>query len=140
MTANREQAFDAVKSDSYAIINLNADKKSGRAFLQQWQQLGELAGRDNAPIFHINDINDLGSLIEGFAAQHNLLVDLNDTSLLGNSKMIETIKKYGVEVNYCLAANAPAPVILELSRIQDQITSMSCVCLLTEHDEIESNY
>ena len=136
LTANREQAFDAVKSASYAIINLNTDKKSTRAFLQQWQQLGELARRDNAPIFHINNINDLGSLIESFASKHNLLVDLNDTALLGDSKMIEVIKKYGVEVNYCLAANAPAPIIQELSRIQEQIPSLSCVCSVTEHDEI----
>ena len=136
LTANRKKAFDAVKSDSYAIINLNAKKKSNRAFLQQWQQLGELAGRDNAPIFQINNINDLGSLIESFASQHNLLVNLDDTALLSDSKMIEAIKKYGVEINYCLAANAPAPIILELSRLQDQITSLSCVCSVTEHDEI----
>ena len=136
LTANRKQAFDAIKSGSYAIINLNAKKKSNRAFLQQWQQLGELAGRDNAPIFHINNVEDLGSLVESFASQHNLLVNLNDTTLLSDSEMIEAIKKYGVEVNYCLAATAPAPIILELSRIQDQITSMSCVCSVTEHDEI----
>ncbi len=136
LTANRGKAFDAVKSDSYAIINLNSDKKSASAFLQQCQQLGELAGRDNAPIFHINNINDLGSLIESFASQHNLLVNLNDSALLSDSKMIETIKKYGVEVNYCLAANAPTPILLELSRIQNQITSMSCLCSVTEHDEI----
>ena len=136
VTAYREQAFDAIKSASYAMINLNADKKSTRAFLQQWQQLGELAGRDNAPIFHINNVEDLGSLVESFASQHNLLVNLNDTTLLSDSEMIEAIKKYGVEVNYCLAATAPAPIILELSRIQDQITSMSCVCSVTEHDEI----
>ena len=137
VTANREKAFDAVKSSSYAIINLNADKKSTRAFLQQWQQLGELAGRDDAPIFHINRINDLSSLIESFASQHNLLLDLNDTALLSDSKMIELIKKYSVEVNYCLAANAPAPIIQEFSKIQDQIHSMSCVCSVTEHDEID---
>ena len=57
LTAARAQAFEAAESDSYAIINLSADKKSARAFLQQWQQLGELVGRDNAPIFHINNIN-----------------------------------------------------------------------------------
>ena len=137
LTANREQAFDAVESDSYAIIHVNGDKKSNSAFLQQWQQLGELAGRDNAPIFHINNINDLGSLIENFASKHNLLVDLSDTALLSDSKMIEAIKKYSVKVNYCLTANAPTPIILELSRIQDQITSISCVCSVTEHDEID---
>ena len=136
LTANRKQAFDTVKSGSYAIINLNAKKKSNRAFLQQWQQLGELAGRNDAPIFHINNINDLGSLIESFDSKHNLLVDLNDTTILSDSKMIEAIEKYGVEVNYCLAANAPTPTILALSRIQDRITSMSCVCSVTEHDEI----
>ena len=136
LTANREQAFDATKSDSYAIINLNTDKKSTRAFLQQWQQLGELAGRDDASIFHINHIDDLSPLIESFAVQHNLLLLLNDSTLLSDSKMIEVIKKYDVEVNYCLAANAPDPIILELSRVQDHIPSMSCVCSVTEHDEI----
>ena len=50
--------------------------------------------------------------------------------------MIEAIKNYGIEVNYCLSANAPAPIIQELSKIQDQITSLSCVCSVTEHDEI----
>jgi len=136
VTANREQAFDAIKSASYAIINLNTDKKSTRAFLQHWQQLGELAGRDNAPIIHVNDINDLGSLIEIFVSKHNLLVDLNDTALLSDSKMLEVIKKYSVEVNYCLSANAPDPIILAISRIQDQIPAMHCVCSVTEHDEI----
>ncbi|MEC8644615.1 MAG: hypothetical protein VXX78_04570 [Pseudomonadota bacterium] len=136
LTANRKKAFDAVKSDSYAILNINTDKKNARAFLQQWQQLGELAERDNAPIFHINNVDDLGPLIESFASQHNLLVDLNNTAILSDSKMIEVLKKYAVEVNYCLAANAPASILLELSRIQDQITSMSCVCSVTEHDEI----
>ena len=136
LTATREQAFEAAKSDSYAIINFNADKKSARAFLQQWQQLGELAERDNAPIFHINKIEDLRCLIESFASKHNLFVDLNDTSLLGDSKMIETIKRYDVEVNYCLTANAPAPTILELSRIQEQIPSVNCVFSVTEHDEV----
>ena len=136
LTANSNQAFDAVKSGAYAIINLNAKKKSNRAFLQQWQQLGELAESDDAPIFHINNINDLSSLIENFASKYNLLVDLNDTALLGDAKMTETIKKYGVEVNYCLAANAPAPIFLELSRVQDQIPTTSCVCSVNEHDEI----
>ena len=136
LTAAREQAFEAAKSDSYAIISLNANKSNARAFLQQWQQLGELAERDNAPIFHINNIEDLGSLIESFASKHNLLVDLGDTDLLGDSKMIEAIESYGVEVNYCLTANAPAPIIQELSKIQDQITPLSCVCSVTEHDEI----
>ena len=136
VTANREQAFDAIKSASYAIINLNTDKKSTRAFLQQWQQLGELAGRDNAPIIHVNNINDLGALIEIFASQHNLLVDLNDAALLSDSKMLEAIKKHNVEVNYCLSASAPDPIILALSRIQDQIPAMHCVCSTTEHDEI----
>ena len=119
LTANRNQAFDAAKSGSYAIINLNAKKKSNRAFLQQWQQLGELAGSNDAPIFHINNINDLSSLIESFASKHNLLVDLNDTALLADAKMTETIKKYGIEVNYCLAANAPAPILLELSTVKN---------------------
>ena len=136
VTANRARAFDVIKSDSYAIINLNTDKKSTRAFLQQWQQLGELADRDDASIFHINRINDLSYLIESFASQHNLLLDLNDAALLSDSKMIEVIKKYDVEVNYCLAANAPDPIILELSSIQNHIPSMSCVCSVTEHDEI----
>ena len=136
LTANREQAFDAVKSGSYAIINLNAVRKSTRKFHQHWQQLGELAGRDDVPVFHINKINDMGSLIESFASQHNLLVDVNDTALLTDDKMIEAIKKYGIEVNYCLAANAPTPVIQELSKMQDKIPSMICVCSVTEHDEI----
>ena len=136
LTATREQAFEAAKSDSYAIINLTADKKSVRAFLQQWRQLGELAERDNAPIFHINNIDDLSSLIESFASKHNLFVDLNDTGLLGDSKMIEAINGYGVEVNYCLTPNAPAPIIQEVSRIQEQIPAMNCVCSVTEHDEI----
>ena len=137
LAATREQAFEPAKSDSYAIINLNADKKSSRAFLQQWQQLGELAERDNAPIFHINNIDDLGILIESFASKHNLFVDLNDTGLLSDSKMIEAIKSYGVEVNYCLTANAPAPTIRELLRVQGQIPLVNCVCLVTEHDEVE---
>ncbi len=136
VTANREQAFDAIKSASYAVINLNTEKKSTRAFLQQWQQLGELAERDNASIIHVNNINDLGALIEIFASQHNLLVDLNDTALLSDSKMLEAIKKYSVEVNYCLSASAPDPIFLALSRIQDQIPAMHCVCSVTEHDEI----
>ena len=135
LTANREQAFDAVKSGSYAIINLNAVRKSTRKFHQQWQQLGDLAERDNAPIFHINNINDLGSLIESFASRHNLLVDLNDIALLRENKMIETIERYGVDVNYCLGANTQAPIILELSRIRDQIPSLSCVCTISDHDE-----
>ena len=63
-------------------------------------------------------------------------MDLNDTDLLSDSKMLEAIKKYSVEVNYCLSANAPDPIILALSRIQDQITPLSCVCSVTEHDEI----
>ena len=136
LTANRIQALDAVKSGSCAIIALNVKKNSNRAFLQQWQQLGELAGRDDAPIFHINNINDLSSLIESFASKYNLLVDLNDTALLGEAEMTKTIKKYGVEVNYCLAANAPTPIFLELSRVQGQIPSMCCVCSVNEHDEI----
>ena len=136
LTANRKLAFDGVKSDSYAIINLDAEKKSARAFIQQWQQLGELAGRDNAPIFHINNVIDLGSLIESFASQHNLLVNLTDTTLLSDSRMIKAIEKYGMEVNYCLAANTQAPIIHELSRIRGQIPSISCVCSVTEHDEI----
>jgi hypothetical protein len=136
LTANGEQTFNGVKAGSYAIINLSADKKSGSAFLQQWQQLGELAGRDNALIIHVTNINDLGPLIEIFASQHNLLVDLNDTALLSDSKMLEAIKKYSVEVNYCLSASAPDPVILALSRIKDQIPAMHCVCSVTEHDQI----
>jgi len=136
LTANRKQAFDAVKSGSYAIINLNAVKKSTRTFLQQWQQLGELAERGNAPIFHINKINDLDSLIQSFASRYNLLVDLNDTAVLRDNKMIEAIEKYSVEVNYCLSANTPAPIIQELSRIRDQMPSLSCVCTVNEHDEI----
>ena len=136
LTANKEQAFDSAKSGSYAIIHLNADTKSRRTFLQQWQHLGEFAERDNVPIFHINNINDLGSLIESFASQHNLLLDLNDTALLSDNKMIEAIEKYGVEVNYCIGANTPAPIILELSRIRDQIPSLSFVCTVNEHDEI----
>ena len=136
LTANREQAFNAVKAGSYAIVNLNTDNRSSSAFLQQWQQLGELASRDDAPIFHINHINDLSCLIESFASQYNLLLDLHDSALLRDSKMIEVIKKHSVEVNYCLTANAPDPVILELSRIQNHIHSMSCVCSITEHDEI----
>ena len=95
-----------------------------------------MAGRDNAPIIHVNNINNLGALIEIFASQHNLLVDLNDTALLSDSKMLEAIKKYNVEVNYCLSASAPDPIILALSRIQDQIPAMHCVCSATEHDEI----
>ena len=39
VTAYREQAFDAVKSGSYAIINLSASKKGTRAFLQQFSML-----------------------------------------------------------------------------------------------------
>jgi hypothetical protein len=136
LAANKDKAFDAVKSGSYALINLNANKKSSGAFLQQWQQLGELAGINNAPIFHINKINDMGSLIESFSSQYNLLVDVNDTDLLSDSKMVEAIQRYGVAVNYCLAANTPAQIIQELSIIQDQIPSMSCVCSVTEHDEI----
>ncbi|MEC8299093.1 MAG: hypothetical protein VXZ77_01710 [Pseudomonadota bacterium] len=136
LTANRKEALDAAKPGSYAIINLNAKKKSNRAFLQQWQQLGELAGSNDVPIFHINNVNDLRSLIESFASKHNLLVDLNNTALLGDTKMAETIKKYGIEVNYCLAANAPAPIFIELSRVQDQVPSMSCVCSVNEQDEI----
>ena len=136
LTANKEQAFEAVKLGSYAIIHLNADKKSTKTFLQQWQHLGELAEQDNAPIFHINNINDLDSLIESFSSQHNLLVDLNDTALLSDNKMIEAIDKYGVVVNYCLGVNTPAPIILELSRIRDQIPSLSFVCTVNEHDEI----
>ena len=50
--------------------------------------------------------------------------------------MLEAIKKYNVEVNYCLSASAPDPIILALSRIQDQIPAMHCVCSATEHDEI----
>ena len=123
LTANKEQAFDSAKSGSYAIIHLNADTKSRRTFLQQWQQLGELAERDSAPIFHINNTCDLATLFESFASKHNLLVDVNSTSLLSNCKMIEAIKKYGVEVNCCLAANAPAAVIQELSKIQDLCTA-----------------
>lgn len=137
LTANKEQALDGAKSDSYAIISLNPDNKSTRAFLQQWQQLGELAKRYNAPIFSITNINDLGSLIESFTSQHNLLVDVNDITLLSDSEMIEAIKRYDIEVNYCLAANAPTSIIQGLSKIQDQIASVSCVCSITEHDEID---
>ena len=75
-------------------------------------------------------------MIEIFASKHNLLVDLNDTALLSDSKMLEAIKKYSVEVNYCLSASAPDPIILALSRIKDQIPAMHCVCSVTEHDEI----